>query len=437
MSAMFNVAHPVFIWIFRTTCNWAAVTDIIPKMRTHLQQSGIAIHHVRSNVEGKLLKDTGTPIEDYLLLFRELFCVAAAKLADELDQPIEEIGMLYDDIVTTGLKDGRETKGKRKGSISGGIGDIEHDADPFDLGKGQVLFLVRSVNRREAERLTATGFRFGPLEKVVPIIAEGLLVGPNDITLRLSMMRDYASGYQILDKGVHFALFAIRASVSAGFDILARKDVRNLLPTVQLPYEKLEQWQLDYLKRMERMSVAQCIKFLRKASMPSNPSPIEREFAKAAGTSLEVLRDEINDFFFNDAVLITDLVPAPCRGETDDSPPGNCQLIVFRIIVPIHSRAPGTKLAFTPMSLFIAQQQVYRNSPAHEQFSEETHREFAPIVGLINSTVGTQDFETGAELQRIAKSATTFMAWRKPMEPRTFVHDLFDICIRTKESVRV
>jgi hypothetical protein len=437
MSAVFSVAHPAFIWIYRATCNWAAVTDLIPKMRTHLQQSGIVIHRVGSNVEDRLLKDTGTPIDDYLLLFRELFCVAAANLADELRQPVEEIGMLYDDIITTGLRDGKESKVKRKGSISVGMGDIERHTDPFDLGTGQVLFLVRRVNRREAENLTATGFRFGPLEKVVPIIADGLLVGPNDFTLRLSMMRDYASGYQILDKGVHFALFAIRASVSAGFDILARKDVKNLLPTVRLPYEILEPWQLDYLKQMEKMSVAQCIKFLHKASMPSNPSPIEREFAKATGATLEILRDEINDFFFNDAILISDLVPAPCRGETDDSPPGTCQLIVFRIIVPIHSRAPGTKLAFTPMSLFIAQQQVYRNSPDHDLFSEETHREFAPIVGLINSTAGTHDFEMGGELQRIAKSATTFMAWRKPLEARTFVDDLFDICIKTKDAVRV
>jgi hypothetical protein len=252
------------------------------------------------------------------------------------------------------------------------------------------------------------------------------------------MMRDYASGYQILDKGVHLALFAIRASVSAGFDILARKDVKNLLPTVQLPYESLEPWQLDYLKQMERMSVSQCIKFLHKASMPSNPLPNEREFAKVFGGTLEGLRDEINDFFLNDAVLITDPIPAPCRGETGDSPPGTCQLIVFRIIVPIHSRAPGKKLTFTPMSLFIAQQQIYRNSPDHDLFSEETHREFSPIVGLINSAAGTHDPETSGEMQRLAKSATTFMAWRKgPLGPRTFVEDLFDICIKQKDPARV
>jgi len=435
MDDIFSVAHPVFIWIYRTTCNWAAVTDLIPKMRAHLRQSGIILNRVGSNVEDKLLKDTGTPIDDYLILFRELFCVAAANLADDLGQPFQEIGMLYDDIITAGLKDGKESKGKRKGSKSTGSGDIERQADGFGLGKGQVLFLVRRVDRREAEHLAAAGFRFGPLEKVAPIIADGLLVGPNDISLRLDMMREYASGYHILDKGIHLALFAIRASMATGFDVLARKDVKNLLPTVQLPYDSLEPWQLEYLKQMEKMSVAQCIKHLHKASMPSNPSTSIREFAKVFGVTLEGLRNEIDDFFFNDAILITDLVPAPCRGETDDSLPGTCQLIVFRIIVPIHSRAPGTKLAFTPMSLFVAQQQIYRNSPEHALFAEKTHREFAPIVGLVDSLAGTHGSEVSGEMQRLAKSAITFMAWRNgSLEAETFVDKLFDVCIKTKDA---
>lgn len=435
MSDIFSVAHPVFIWIYRTTCNWAAVLDLIPEMRTHLRQTGIILNRVGSHVEDKLLKDTGTPIDDYLIVFRELFCVAAANLAGDLGQPIQEIGMLYDDIITTGLKDGRESKGKRKGSKATSSGDIERQADGFSLGKGQILFLVKKVDRHEAEDLTAAGFRFGPLEKVVPIIADGLLVGPNDISLRLDMMREYASGYHILDKGIHLALFAIRASMATGFDVLARKDVKNLLPTVKLPYVSLESWQLEYLKQMEKMSVAQCIKHLHKASMPSNPSTSIREFAKVFGTTLEGLRDEIDDFFFNDAILITDLVPAPCRGETDDSPPGTCQLIVFRIIVPIHSRAPGTNLAFTPMSLFVAQQQIYRNSHEHELFSQKTHREFAPIVGLIDSKGGTNGSEMSQGMQRLANSTVTFMALRNgSLEAETFVDKLFDICIKTREA---
>jgi len=173
--------------------------------------------------------------------------------------------------------------------------------------------------------------------------------------------------------------------------------------------------------------------------MPSNPSAKEREFAKIFKATLEGLIDEINDVFFNDAVLLAKPIDAPCRGRTEDSLPSTAQLITFKIFVPIHARAPGQNLIFTPMSFFNVQQKVYQNSPDHPIFAAKTHREFAPIIDIVESTKGpSRGSHTGEEtkelieLKPLSRSAITFAPVKDEPEPKTFVDELFQICIKMK-----
>jgi hypothetical protein len=266
--------------------------------------------------------------------------------------------------------------------------------------------------------------------------------GQNNLTSRLEMMWDYANGYRILHPGVHIAVFTIRASMASGFDVLVRKEAKNQLPTIQLPYDSLENWQLDYLKQMENVKVSACIKFLHYATMLSNPSAKEREFAETLKATLEGLIDEINDVIFNDAVLLAEPIEAPCRGLTENSPLSTAQLITFKIFVPIHARAPEQKLMFTPMNFFNAQQKVYQNSPDPAIFAARTHREFAPIIDIVESTRGPsrgsqagEETDGLIELKPLSRSATTFAVKDEPV-PKTFVDELFKICIRTKEGAR-
>jgi hypothetical protein len=189
----------------------------------------------------------------------------------------------------------------------------------------------------------------------------------------------------MLDHGVHFACFAIRASLGAGrhgFDVLARRDAKNLLPTMQISPDPLEDWQLDYIKQMDTFPLAVCMKNINKDSKPSNPSVREREFAKLLLTALETFKAEIEDPFINDALLIGRPVLAPCRGETPDSAPGTAQLLCFTIIVPVHGRAPGKKLMFEPLNFFNMQQHVYPQSPDHKAFARKTHGEYKSILNL-------------------------------------------------------
>lgn len=398
------------------------MVDLIPKMRIHLRRAGFLLVRV-----------------DYLFLFRELFCVAAADLAADLKQPVQSLGMLYDEIVITGLKDSENGRAKRTSTDSS---DIERQG--FDLtriGKGKLLFLVKSVDRREAEHLEATGFRFAIVPRVVPIIATTLRMGHHDLSSRLEMMRNYANKHKFLDPGVYIALFTARATMASGFEVLVRKDAKNQLPTVKLPYDSLASWQLDYLRQMEKLKVSACIKFLQKAAVPSNPSEREKDFAGTLKLTLEGLMDQISDAFFSDAVLIAAPIEAPCHNYRESSPPSTAQLITFSILVSIYTRAPGKSWVFTPVNFFKAQQHVYQNSPDHAIFAAKTHREFAPIIDLagpvgcpVKAKHIDDAIEEFIEQESLSKSASILNRLEEPPESKTFVDELFQSCIKAKEG---
>lgn len=375
--------------MYRTTYYWAGVSGLVPAMKNHLTRAGLTHHHLRSNSQANLLNEEGTPIEDYSVIFRELFCLAAWEIANGFKIPMDDLGILYDEIVTTGNKSKKGAAGGKKSIFTAtstvadeGRTKKTKDSDVPIMGKGQLLFLVNRVERNEAEQLQTAGYRFAPTESVIPILATSLQVSEKDLTRRFDMMLDYATdSLHMLEPGVHIACFAIRASIGAGFDVLARKDAKNQLPTMQLPFDTFESWQLEYLQGMDLMSVAATMKMFNKASK-NNPSATEREFAQKMLKALEAIKDEIDDPFFNDAQLIAKPMEAPCRGATADSPPGTALLITYKIIMPIHARAPGKKLEFVPLNLFRMQQRVYKNAADHRIFAKETFNEFSRVLEL-------------------------------------------------------
>lgn len=356
-------------------------------MKYHIRNAGVK-GRLGSLDDSVLFNDEGTPINDFSVIFRELFCLAAADLANDLHQPIDKLGVLYDEVVTTGLAAKAAEKGKRSvATAASSMLDVERDSNS-SIGKGQLLFLVKKVSRAEAEALQSVGFRFANPESVVTVLAKSLRVGPRGLARRLNVMRHYVTDHHILDPGVHLACFAIRASMAVGnrgFDILVRKDAKNQLPTMQAPFDTLEPWQIEYLESMDSQTMSICVKQLYKATKPSNKNGKERDFAKDVLKTIECLKEEMEDPLFIDSILIAKPFEVPCRGPTEHSSPGTASLIAFRIILPLHSRAPGRKLTFTPLSLFQTQQHVYKNSPDHAYFARAIHREFAPRLDVVRT----------------------------------------------------
>ncbi|RDL31329.1 uncharacterized protein BP5553_09538 [Venustampulla echinocandica] len=379
----FGVTHPVFHWIFRTTRNWSSISGLLPGMRSHLRDTAVyGGSRPGTKTRPSLSNDEGENADDYAVIFRELFCIAAADLAGQLNEPLENVGVLFDEVLGTGQKPSSKLNDRSNSREST---DLESDgASVSTLSRGQLLFLVRRVNRREADQLAASGYRFAEIQNVAHIIARNMQIKCNDLHGRLFSMYEYASETHILNPGVHLACFAIRASVQGGFDVLVRRDARNQLPTMQLPIDNLSSWQITFLSQLDGASVTACLKFLKDNSASSDNATREQNFAAQLYKAVVELKEEINDPFFADALLIGTPVSAPCYTSDGGAKPAQAMLITFRVIVPVQFRAQSVKLGFTPLGFFRTQQYVYGNSPDHASFARKIHKEFGPILNKKN-----------------------------------------------------
>lgn len=320
--------------------------------------------------------------EDYSIIFRELFCVAAAGLAEQLNEPLENLGVLYDQIVVTGTISGRG-KGRKSRLLQlkseAVIPDSERGSPtPLSFGPGKLLFVVRRTNRAEAARLQASGFRFAPALQVVEHLSRRMQVGREEFVTHIDGMREYSGEEHMLEPGVHLACFAIRAGVRGGFDVLVRRDAKNLLPTMQLPIASIEPSQFEFLSQFNGWSVAACQRWLRSNSAVTSEK--DKIFVGQFQSSLTALAEKIDEPFFQEALFVAKSVQAPCRGTGHNAIPAQATLLAFRHIVPIHFQPSNTRLVFSPLSFFRCQQQVYKNMADHELFARKTHREIAPVL---------------------------------------------------------
>lgn len=351
--------------------------DLVPSMKYHLLSTGL---RNRFGAESDFMNDEGTPVKDYHLIFRELFCAAASDLADDLHIPMERLGIIFDNIISTDQKpkQNRFMAEKRTSSV-----DLEKEGLELEaIGKGQLLFLVRKVDQRGAERLQSAGYRFAATQHLIPILGAVFRIRRADLKEYFDNMYRYSDTRHMLEPGTHFGLFCARASVGAGFDVLARRDATNLLPTMQIPIDSLEEWQAEFLKTLDGENVSTCLKAFNKAARNKASPPIEKLFASQLRFSLEQLKNEIDDNFFNDSRLIATPIEVPCRGSTKRSRSGKALLLAFRIIAPLQARPPGKKCDYVPMVLFKTQQHVYPNAPDHAIFARTTYREFASMLDL-------------------------------------------------------
>lgn len=411
--------------MFRTSFYWDSISPLIPAMREHLEKLGIKNRN--GSYDEKMISDDGEQIADYALIFKELFCVAAAELADDFHLPLDEMGVLYDDILTTGWDRGETDHERRRLLDMESQGIVSENS-----GGGQLLFLTKSVDIKQAYHLQSTGYRFASIKQVIKNVSQNLQSNENVMAQSLARMRDYIATDHTLERGVHLACFTIRATMRAGaggFEILARKDATNLLPTMHLPLDRLEPWQYQYLSNLDGQTVASVLKLLRKASLPENQSTRERVFAKQIYTRLEVLQGEIEDPLFYDACLVGKPIEVPCRGLNSDSLPGTAIIIAFQIIVPVQARAPGKKVGFVPVNFFKMQQFIQKNSTDHAIYSLKTYREFAFILGMNPDSAARVAL---VKSQKEGLNVDTPVIMKGTGDKRTYVDSLFELCIDRK-----
>ena len=377
---VFDVDHPVFCWIFRASHCWRSVAPLIPGIRAHLQCTMPVKPSSRSELSGSRLASGAGRWEDYSTLFKELFCVAAKDLADLIQEPLEDIGVLHGKIMSTGTLSKTE-KLKRHGlkMRNNALDVAERGESPVVFGRGQLLFVVRQANRFESSRLQAAGHRFATIPNVIENLARSMEVTREELLPQLESMRLTPVDDHTFTPGVHLACFALRPVFHRGFDVLVRKDAGNMLPSTFLSSSKLEQWQLDILERMDNLTVSTCCDLLRKRRMLVEER--EHQFADDLLEGIRQLQKKINDPFFGDARLIARPVRAPCNSLNQGQAPPHAFLVTFRSIVDAHQQSSlNDRFEYVPLKFFLCQQHAYRRSPDNRVFARKIHQEFGALA---------------------------------------------------------
>ena len=355
--------------------------DLVPSMRDHLRTSDF----LRSSRQGLQEKgrDSCDNIEGYSQAFKELFCVAASDLAVMIQEPLEDVGVLYDDIMSTGtLRPKKRAGPSSNASTLCPEDDVERcmstSTGSGTIGRGQLLFLVRRADKFQTAQLQAAGYRFAVVSNIIDHLAESIEVNPQELRPRLDAMRDYSIVPESLEPGVHLACFAIRPLFQRGFDVLVCKRAKNLLPTIKLPLQNLQKWQTEFIAKMDNWTVATCLERLRHA--PNFPDPEEWQLATQIHDGIINLAKEVENSFFLEARLTARPLRGPCRTSSKGAASGHATIFAFRVMTDVHqSRDINEQVEFTPSKFFLCQQHVYPDSPDHAIFARRIHREFAII----------------------------------------------------------
>ena len=330
-------------------------------------------------------------VGDYSSLFKTLFCVAAKDLADMVQLPLEDIGILDGNIMNTGTlsKVARSRLLQGLSKQHSDLDSAEKGKPTMILGRGQLLFLVRRTSRSQALRLQSTGYRFATFSNVVEMLARSMEVSREELLPQLIHMRDQSESECLLEPGVHLGCFALRPVFHRGFDVLVRRDAGNMLPTSLLTKSNLEQWQIETLQRMDNWTVATCCERLRGGSLFADPK--QQEFSRQLLESLTDLAGRVASDFFENARLVAAPLRTPCDISKGDSSSQEAFMIAFRVITDAYQPSSlNDRYEFAPLRFFLCQQHAYRDSTDNAVFARRIHQEFAAVA------LNSEDFDRGS-----------------------------------------
>ncbi|MCJ1467821.1 hypothetical protein MMC07_006446 [Pseudocyphellaria aurata] len=387
---VFDTSHPAFCWVFRASHCWQSVKRLIPGIRAHLRATG-AVKTIQPESKSSF-SDTRSIVaetsDDYSSVFKELFCVAAKDLATLIQQPLEEMGVLFEDIMKTGTvrkATRRYTFSKfiNRNNLDDSLEDFIEAAEKgkanIIFGRGQLLFLTRCISSADSIPMKALGYRFASIPNVIGTLARSMQVTKQELLPFLENLQKHAGNERIIEPGVHVACFALRPLFQRGFGVAVRKDARNLLPSHPLALSRLERSHTVILNHMDNWTVAMCCDWLRERSLL--PSATKQKFYGQLLESISKLATQIEQPFFHEARLVARPFNAPCRMPSTSHALGFAAIIAFRIMVDAHQPTTiNSRLMFTPSRFFLCQQRVYKDSPDHAAFAGRMHRELAALA---------------------------------------------------------
>lgn len=311
--------------------------------------------------------------------FKELFCVAANELAECIHEPLISLGVLFESIMLTGTID-KPRKWFPRPLTANSLSHAEHGRMHPAFGRGQVLFLVRQANKRDAAQFQAAGFNFAYLTHIIPSLAQSMEVTIGELSGKLHRIYRSLPYQSMIGSGVHIACYALRPKFPLrGWDILINEDRRNLLPSVRLTTTSLQSWQMGILTKLDNMTAKECNLYLQHRI--SDAQGAEKAFLSSVDRAIGSLAAQIEHPLFDNARFRSHPYEVPCESLPGSQRRAKATVMMFRVIADAHYSSPlNGRFEFGSSRLFRAQQHVYPRSPDHGAFARQVHLEFAGLA---------------------------------------------------------
>lgn len=437
-SEDFDTAHPVFQWIFRVTHNWSGVSDLIPKMKSHLGARRVDSEEGSrpESASSSAYYDPET-YNDYSVVFRERFCLAASSLASSMHIPVESIGVLYDKIIETGTLQQDDIVNKRA-TMQKNKDDVEQAMVVTVFGKGQLLFLTRQLDAEQTDRLLNAGFRFASVQHVGRNIAETMQIPVTALETHMASLRQYIERLSTLEKsGTWLTCFAIIPKAnSKGFDVAVKREEQDQLPDVQLfPFEPLP-WQAAFLQRMDGVTTAVCMGFLEDRQRKDvGRTAQEQHFAMAVLQAMGNLSQQLPMAWFNSARFVGRPVEARYAQPFNTRAPVTT-VYSFVVCADVHTSTEACKnITRVPLSFFNTRQQCYSGSPNHLVLARNIHQEFGPLLTRKSAANNASIREKKLSIQKASRKLTVSHSRRPSVAFSTSEQSDTENCSDTHELV--
>lgn len=375
--------------------------DFIPGMKERIESDPVARKYRTGNTLLNLRDDSSEPLVDFAPIFKQLFCVAAQQLANVLHEPLERLGILFEEPLDTGaIYVSAPARGAIRGSSSHPYSsiDVVSGATSQVPARGKYLFLNRQLTKSEAAKFAALGYRFASVGQIAEPLARNMQVNRQNVLLQIERMKLSASADCRPPPGVHLACFIVRPNMHKGFDILVPATMQNQLPFSTIQSDNLSEKQMKGLKRFDDLTINEILRTLVNQSCDLG---FREEFRWQLYNSFVKLVDLIGE---TPTIMLAKFsakkVQVSCRPSADPNSPGTCILLSVRLLRSIHTTSITKELEYVPLSFFSAQQQIGSDNP-DKTFARRLKLEFG------NLSADPSSRHKGASNARVSERANS------------------------------
>ncbi|KIW82278.1 hypothetical protein Z517_05305 [Fonsecaea pedrosoi CBS 271.37] len=372
-------SHPTYLWIFKASHHWITLHGLIPSMRDHIENDPIARKYRPSNTSKNLPDDAMAGSINFAPIFKQLFCVTAQQLANLVHQPLERLGVLFEEPLDTGTTSLHTQLSINIRPLSARSYKKTADTEqgfppPLKVARGKYFFLQRQVNKSEAARFAALGYRFATIAQIAEPLAKSMQVDCGEMVAKIERMRRSTSAEHLPPPRVHLACFMLRPSMYKSFDVLVPTTSQDQLPYVPIQCGDLSGDQLAQLQRFDDSTISEILRILLNQT---GVSQMEEGTRWQLYNTFVKLVDVMGDYdTMMQAKFSAKAFRVPCRASDGTSPSATCTFLTVRVMRTIHASSNKKELTYVPLSFFSAQQQCLATDCRDELFERKVKAEF-------------------------------------------------------------